>query len=283
MPTTYAHWRFGCDCIDTLPEPLQNIIRSNREIFDLGVHGPDVFFYDLAHKDVARHGNEMHHESADVFFEHCVDVYCRSEKDRDAMLSYILGFLSHYTLDSQCHAYINTKSKVSGISHNKVESEYDGHMMRLDGRAVNDLDRAESLRPNAHIAAVMAEFFPFSGKDLLRTAKMQRFIIGALNCSSDLKRSGLGKILHRMGKDDYADLIVQKDEMEICRDSNLRIDKLRENALKIYPQLAASLMKRIEDGTPLCDYFSRDFDPEANDDIPVLSYQDELNYQPEFH
>ena len=96
------------------------------------------------------------------------------------MLSYILGFLSHYTLDSQCHAYINTKSKVSGISHNKVESEYDGHMMRLDGRAVNDVDRADSLRPNAHIAAVMAEFFPFTGKDLLRTTKMQRFIISAL-------------------------------------------------------------------------------------------------------
>ena len=23
MPTTYAHWRFGCDCIETLPQDLQ--------------------------------------------------------------------------------------------------------------------------------------------------------------------------------------------------------------------------------------------------------------------
>ena len=71
--------------------------------------------------------------------------------------------------------------------------------------------------------------------------------------------------------------------MEECKDSNLRIDKLRENALKVYPQLVSSLMDRIGNGKPLSDYFQRDFDPEASDDIPVLNYQDELNYQPEFH
>ena len=282
MPTTYAHWRFGCDCIDVLPEQLQNIIRSNREIFDLGVHGPDIFFYDLTHKEISGHGHKMHREAGSVFFERCVDVCCNSQRDKDSLLSYTLGFLSHYTLDSQCHAYINTKSKVSGISHNKVESEYDGHLMRLDGRSVSAVDRAQSLRPNARIAADIAEFFPFKPSELLRTTRMQRLIISALNCRSDLKRNGAGKILHRIGMHDYADLIVQPDEMEVCADSNLRIDKLREHALTIYPELVASLMKRIEDGTPLSDYFEYNFDPDASDDIPVLNYQDELNYQPDF-
>ena len=45
MPTTYAHYRFGDKCINTLPNNLKEIINNNREIFNYGVHGPDIFFY----------------------------------------------------------------------------------------------------------------------------------------------------------------------------------------------------------------------------------------------
>lgn len=283
MPTTYAHWRFGCDCIETLPENLKKIVHDHREIFDFGVHGPDIFFYDLRHPDIPKYGSKMHHEPARIFFNRCTEVYKFNDKDKEAMLSYILGFLSHYALDSQCHCYINTKDKKTpGLSHNKIEAEYDGHMMRLDCKAVSQTNRAESLKPNKDIAEVISRFFPLTDKEVLRSIKGQKLIISALNCKTNLKRKTVAQILRRFNKNDYADLIVQTKELDICKDSNLRIDKLRENAIKVYPKLVNSFMETINNNSPLSSYFERDFDPEADESLPVLSYEEELQYKPVF-
>ena len=281
MPTTYAHWRFGVDCIETLPEDLKQIVLNNRELFDIGVHGPDVFFYDLRHPNIPKYGSTMHHNPAKGFFEHAAEVYNQYDDEKDAMLSYLLGFLSHYTLDSQCHAYINGKNYSNELlTHNKVESEYDGHLMRKDGRSVAQTNRAESLKPDKHTAKVMARFFPFSEKEMLRTSKAQRLIISALNCKSDLKRKAAEKILNRLKMYNYRDLIVQKDEMSECADSNLRIDKLKTYALEIYPDLTRQLMNLIREGKQLGPYFDHDFDPEPDEDTPVLSLEEERTYIP---
>ena len=45
MPTTYAHYQFGKDVIRILPGPLQKAIENHRELFDIGLYGPDIFFY----------------------------------------------------------------------------------------------------------------------------------------------------------------------------------------------------------------------------------------------
>ncbi len=281
MPTTYAHWRFGSDCIKTLPSELQNAVNNHREIYDFGVHGPDILFYDLAHKELPRYGTAMHHKPGREFFSHCVKVYNENPDDKEAMLSYILGFLSHYTLDSQCHGYINRKDALTpDLSHNKIEAEYDGHMMRQDGRNVAFTDRAESLKPDKKDAAIIARFLPFSGKEIYRTCRYHHFLIHALVCHSDFKRKAYARILNRLGLKAYRDLLVQTSELPSCRDSNLRLDKLRANALEIYPKLAEDLMNALENGSELCAYFDHDFDPE-DDDIQVLPYEEELNYIPE--
>lgn len=281
MPTTYAHWRFGNDCINTLPEELRDAIHHHRELFDFGVHGPDIFFYDLAHPEIPKYGSAMHHKPARDFFQRCIEVYKENESDKEAMLSYILGFLSHYTLDSQVHGYVNRKDiETEGLSHNKIEAEYDAHLMKLDGRSIARTDRAESLKPDKKDSAIIARFFPFNAKEVYRTCRMHHFIIHAINCKSNLKRNGATKILNALKMNDYRDLIIQLEEHPSCKDSNLRLDKLRGYALELYPILAADLMNAIRNGSKLCSYFDRDFDPEGEDE-KVLSYQEEINYIPE--
>ncbi|MBQ6333557.1 MAG: zinc dependent phospholipase C family protein [Erysipelotrichaceae bacterium] len=281
MPTTYAHWRFGVDCIETLPQELKKIILENRELFDFGVHGPDVFFYDLRHPELPAYGHHMHQESARTFFDKAVEVYKQYDEDKDAMLSYMLGFLSHFALDSQCHAYINSKDLSSDIlTHNKVESEYDGHLIRMDGRSIARTDRAASLKPSKTNAAIMARFFPYSPKEMLRTSKGQKMLLTLLNCKSDLKRNGATAVFNKLGMRDYRDLIVQKEEMQLCKDSNLRIDKLKAYALEVYPDLAKQLMAAIEKGEELGPYFDLNFDPQPDERTPVLSYEEELEFIP---
>ena len=280
MPTTYTHWRFGVDCIGTLPEEQREVIIHHRKLFDFGVHGPDIFFYDLTHKELPEYGSALHHKPAREFFEHCIEVYSQNNTDREAMLSYLLGFLSHFALDSQCHGYINKKERFSNLSHNKIEAQYDAHMMRLDGRNIDRTSRTASLKPSRKDAEIMARFFPFNGKEIYRTCMWQKFLLSGLNCQSDLKRSLLSKTLEAMKKYDHRDLIVRKQELEGCRDSNLRTDKLRAYALEVYPLLVRNFMDALENGSPLCSYFENDFDS-YGEEIPVLSYEEELNYIPD--
>ena len=76
MPTTYAHYKFGKEVLSALPRPLQNSIEAHRELFDIGLHGPDIlFYYNALKKDpVNEQGHTLHEQFADEFFHHAVEV-----------------------------------------------------------------------------------------------------------------------------------------------------------------------------------------------------------------
>ena len=45
MPSTYAHRRFGANVLGHLPAELQAKLEMHRELYDIGLHGPDLLFY----------------------------------------------------------------------------------------------------------------------------------------------------------------------------------------------------------------------------------------------
>ena len=87
MPTTYAHWRFGNVSLNSLDEKYKTIINKYRSLFDIGVHGPDIFFYynALKHNDVNRYGSRMHDTSMKQLLEGFRKVYQKAE-NREASL-----------------------------------------------------------------------------------------------------------------------------------------------------------------------------------------------------
>lgn len=281
MPTTYAHWRFGCDCIETLPEELKKTVNDNRELFDIGVHGPDIFFYDLLHKEIADYGHMMHSQSAKTFFAQAAKTYQQYDDDKEAMLSYLLGFLSHFTLDSQCHGYVNRKDDLfKELTHNKIETEFDAHLMRLDNKDVARTDRSESLKPSHRNSAIISRFFPHSEKQIYTAISAHRTIISFLVCKRGFKRRTLNRLLRQLNFDKHADLLVQTKEDPLCKDANLRLTKLKDYALELYPKLVNELMDDINNGAELGAYFDNIFDP-RDDSIPVLSYEEEQGFIPE--
>ena len=63
MPAHYAHYRFGCQLLPTLPANVRRPIQRFRRLFDMGLQGPDLFFYhniltDDALKKLAQQGRE---------------------------------------------------------------------------------------------------------------------------------------------------------------------------------------------------------------------------------
>ena len=117
MPSTYAHRRFGTNVLEHLPDELRAQLEQNRELYDIGLHGPDLLFYYHAAKSnpVGALGNAMHEEPGRVFFDRARRVvHC--EADRDAALAYALGFVCHFALDSTCHPYVERFTRESGVT-----------------------------------------------------------------------------------------------------------------------------------------------------------------------
>ena len=70
MPSTYAHYLFGERVLARLNEETAAPVRANRQLYDIGLHGPDVLFYyhPLTNNKVNSIGFGMHGRHADKFF-----------------------------------------------------------------------------------------------------------------------------------------------------------------------------------------------------------------------
>ena len=86
MPTTYAHDRFGREVYEQLPANLKKIIRENKKLYLIGLHGPDIFFYyhPFSKNRVSDYGTFLHEQTASVLFEDEVKKYQRTPHDATA-------------------------------------------------------------------------------------------------------------------------------------------------------------------------------------------------------
>ena len=62
MPASYAHYRFGKLLLPQLPPQVRQTIQRFRRMYDLGLQGPDFFFYSVpfVSKTTADFGRALH-------------------------------------------------------------------------------------------------------------------------------------------------------------------------------------------------------------------------------
>ena len=127
--------------LSALPRPLQNSIEAHRELFDIGLHGPDIlFYYNALKKDpVNEQGQTLHEQIDEEFIHHAVEVIEKA-KDPAAARAYIYGFICHFALDSECHPYVEKIMQVGRVSHNEIEMELDQPVVvHADGEYCGDV------------------------------------------------------------------------------------------------------------------------------------------------
>ena len=282
MPTTYAHWRFGDKCIKTLPNNLQEIINKNREIFDFGVHGPDIFFYYncLKHNKINQFGTNLHEIAYKAILAEFKNNYPKVD-DKYGAISYILGFTCHFTLDSYCHGYIERKEEISKVSHGKIESQFDRYLLKKDGCDPVKKSVTFSLHPSKQIAYTISQLFDeISFKEAYKAIKDQKLYLNLLKDNSDIKRFVLTKGMDLAKVSKFKDLLITKEDDPKCLDASLRLDKYFDMAVKHYPILVNDVLNYLNDKNELSDYFKHDFCPKEDyKEIPVLSLDEEKKYE----
>lgn len=129
MPSTYAHFCFGREVLAALPQEMQSLLWPEQNLFSIGLHGPDILFFDhpLLGR-VSRLGHRMHKQSGAAFFRPAGRSWPRWSFRRRKP-AYLYGFLCHFALDRACHGYIAGQIARSGVAHTEIEVEFDRSLL----------------------------------------------------------------------------------------------------------------------------------------------------------
>lgn len=112
MPGFTTHYILGMKAYNDLPHnQLKYVIAKYRWLYQLGLQGPDIFFYNLPvlrHRDHRNIGSYMHEHHIQDFFRCYLKNMSEitSRQQREECLAYFCGYLCHYIGDSICHPYV---------------------------------------------------------------------------------------------------------------------------------------------------------------------------------
>ena len=250
MPSTYAHRRFGANVLEHLPDELRAQLEQNRELYDIGLHGPDLLFYYHAAKSnpVGALGNAMHEEPGRIFFDRARRVvHC--EADRDAALAYALGFVCHFALDSTCHPYVEAYVRESGVSHCEIETEFDNALLREDGYDPMKFFTASHIKPSRQRAEVVAPFYEgVTVDETLAAMKGMISVHHMLQAANPVKRWVVLAGMRAAGKYEFMHgLVANPQPNPKCVQSSRKLEELYKTAVP----LAVRLIGEYAGGKPL--------------------------------
>lgn len=152
MPSIYAHYRFGTALLPSVPADVRKTIQRFRSLYDMGLHGPDIFYYStpVIHTGGDYLGIKFHEQTGKEFFTRVCRAV-RLERSEGAR-SYLYGLLTHYCLDSICHQTIQPIVQNGNVSHMELETEFDRYLLEADGKTPA---YAQDLSP--HMALTVGE------------------------------------------------------------------------------------------------------------------------------
>ena len=161
MPSTYAHYRFGQDVLKALPAKYRDTLLQEEDLFNIGLHGPDLLFYykPFSHHPLHAEGGRMHRLTGRDFFTQAGKTFLAGDR-RKADYSYLCGFLCHFALDRACHKYINDLAARGDVSHEEIESEFDRILLEEDGVDPIRSNLAAHIHASRRNAAVISPYFP---------------------------------------------------------------------------------------------------------------------------
>ncbi len=190
MPAVISHYLLSERIYSSVKQSVPEL-NIDHTAFMWGASGPDLFFLHRAmpwqHGDSLRTvGRVMHRTNAEYIINR---FFSYSRKTRnDAAMSYTLGFITHYALDSVCHPYIlylsskmaeRDPSRNESSFHHEIESSLDTIFLKAEqNRCVNSfpLYSATPLdkTTNDAITGIYKDFLKYSAGCLVSDKKLMQ-------------------------------------------------------------------------------------------------------------
>lgn len=261
MPASYSHYSFGQTVLEKLPQNIKDTIIPNKESYYIGLNGPDILFYykPLFKNEIKSYGHSLHSEKAYGFLEKSKRHIIKSQDK--ISLSYILGFVCHFVLDSTCHPFIAEAVEKNNVSHATIEAELDGALMRKNNLNPQRHNAGAHITADRTIADHVSKFYEgVTGEDIYKCLKSVRFYNQLLLCENNIKRTFIKVILRLIkGGASFSDMIIDINPKEICKDINESLIKLYEGAIDEAVHRIEEYYNAIISDDHLDEFFNRNF------------------------
>lgn len=262
MPATYTHAVYGQQVLKQLDDQTAALIRRHEALYNIGLHGPDILFFykPLSANPVKELGYAMHKRPARDFFDQARREIAASP-DPEAALAYILGFINHFVLDSECHPFINQFEKQSGLCHSEIESEVDRALMCSQG--LNPL----STRVTAHLSVspaadqIIAPFFGHTPKEIDRALKSMIRYLNLFVAPQPFKRRLIFTVMKKAGV--YASLhglLINEQPNPKCEECTQEVLKRMTAALPHSLRLIGEYQRLLDGSQPLDSRYDEDYE-----------------------
>ncbi len=265
MPSAYAHYKLGVLVIEQLPSLLRESIEAYRELYDIGLHGPDILFYNspLIPNKVNRLGRETHYSSGAKVFKDAWKNVC-SHDGSPMYMAYIYGYLCHFALDSICHGYVRKLSEKGPVGHHEIEMEFDRMLMIDDGLDPIKCDLTKHIVPSVRNAAVISSFFDGTdAQDITKSLISMKYYIDFLRLPDGLKRKavlGAFKLSGHYHK--LKGFVMSLKPNPQCSDSNRRLSELFCQTVPLATRLITEFHSTMIGELPLDSQYGFDFESE---------------------
>ena len=257
MPSNYAHHRYGVQVLESLNPGMRRSIQRFRRIFDVGLHGPDLFFFynPFWKNPVGQMGSDFHKKTGKEFFT----AACAALKAAPSEMGtvYLYGLLGHYCLDALCHPYVREKDAAGHVRHAELETDFDRYLLRLDGKIPPHL---QCINEHMHLTrgecVTAAQFFqgstPGQINQSIRNMRIQTRLL------SNKKRGLLQSIL-KLTNQNVQDHVMGAKPNPRCEMLNPELLALYNTAVQRYGTMLEQLTAHLNEGIPLGEEFDAIF------------------------
>lgn len=260
MPSTYAHYRFGVAMLPGMPGDVRRTIGRFRRLFDVGLHGPDIFFYNpMLRKGASESpGRKFHKQNGRDFFQRVCRV-TRMEKS-EAAQAYLYGVLCHYVLDSACHPFVNEQSALGPATHFEMETEFDRFLLELDGKRPPE---SQDMSPHLHLTPgeceTVAKFYPGATARSVGACVANMARCTKLFATPDgARRTVLRKSMEALGPK-VSGLLMTVGPNPRCANLDHSLLELYNRAVEAFPEMLVQIQAHLTYNGSLGDEFDDPF------------------------
>ena len=256
MPSLYAHYRFGIQMLRLMPGDICRTAKRNRPLFEVGLCGPDLFFFrrPMISGKGHRLGHGFHMQTGREFFSRaCRNLRLESGEGGQA---YLYGALCHFALDASCHPLVVKADRDGLASHRRIETEFDRYLMEVDGiRNPDQIHLTERMHLTGSQCATVSRCYPGTDKKMVRESlRTMTGVWKLLELPEGPGRRALIKTACACSEA-FRDMIPEEIPDPLCAHLNLPLLERYQQAADGFPELLLKLSAHLTYNAPLGDGF----------------------------
>ncbi len=267
MASTYAHYKFGQEVLSSLPDHIKSIISQGKQLYDIGLHGPDILFYHkpLKSNEIKDFGHELHKIKAGEILTSFAEIL--KENPSAEKTAYIFGFISHFALDSSIHRYVEDAIAPNGLSHTEIETGFEYFLLDKDGHDPTSKKLTSHIISSSQNAENIKCFYPkVTLKEMKKSLKSIHFYHNLYTAPKNPKRAVIVNALKLLGLyESYGGVIMPKSLNEKQEKINQTLYFKYQKAVSLAVFLITNYQEYLTNNATLDDRFYHTFGWEDNE------------------